>query len=293
RHKPQLWESLPAFVQNSIIFRIRGIVPTVCRQILEDLQKKPAYYLSVKTLVVDVVTARPYVVVDLFKNAGKDPMRYLVRFATICGGLLGLTLAVVQTTELSFLWVIAISVLAAGLSHKLALESLFFHPDHGIIRIGNFKGFFFRDQRHIAELFARTAAQEVLTTENIVLALCRGPNSRNLDNLIEHHVQRAMDLQYGSIKPMLVSVLGAEEWRAIKEDAARIFSKKLEQHLLAAKVYLGDALRIEEVVQNRLSHLPPLEFEKALRPVFSRFEWMMPILGATWGLLLAGFLYVY
>lgn len=292
RHKPSLWESLPAFVQNSVIFRIRSIVPSVCRQILEDLQKKPAYYLSVKTLVVEVVTARPYVVVDLFKNAGKDPMKYLVRFATVSGLLVGFLLACIEYYGLSYLWVVAVSVLTAGVLQKLAIESLFFHPEHGAIRIGGFTGFFFRDQNHIAELFSHTAAREVLTTENIVLALCRGPNSKNLENLIEHHVHRAMDQQSGNIKPLLVSMIGAEEWRSIKEDAARIFSKKLEQHLLAAKVYLGDALRIEEVVKQRLSELPPLEFEKALRPVFSRFEWMMPFLGGIWGAALAALFYV-
>jgi len=39
KHKPTLWESLPSFLQNSIIFRIRGIVPEVAKQIILDLQK--------------------------------------------------------------------------------------------------------------------------------------------------------------------------------------------------------------------------------------------------------------
>ncbi|HEX4856063.1 MAG TPA: hypothetical protein VFV28_04580, partial [Limnobacter sp.] len=189
--------------------------------------------------------------------------------------------------EMRWYWLIVTGALLGALANKLALESLFFHPDHGAIRFGNFKGFFFRDQQHISELFAETAAREVLTTENIVLALCRGPNSKNLSALIEYHVQRVMDMESAGIKPLLVTFLGAEQWIAIKRDAAAVFATKLEAHLMAARVYLNDALRIEEVIVERLSALPAMEFEKALRPVFSRYEWMMPLIGAIWGGILA------
>lgn len=292
RHKPTLWESLPSFVQNSIIMRIRGIVPTAAKQIIVDLQKKPAYYLSLKTLVLDVVTSKPFLVVDLFKSAGKDPMAYLKRYALFAGLVVGFLLVAIAMVGVKWYWLIVCGALMGGLANWLAIESLFFHPEHGRMRFGKFTGFFFRDQQHIAEMFAQTAAREVLTTENIVLALCRGPNSVNLSTLIEHHVQKAMDLESAGIKPLLVTFLGAEQWLAIKRDAAQVFASKLESHLLAARVYLNDALRIEEVIVERLVGLPALEFERALRPVFSRYEWMMPFLGATWGAAMASLVMV-
>ena len=292
KHKPSLWESLPSFLQNSIIFKIRAIVPEVSRQIILDLQKKPAYYLSLKTLVLEVITSKPFLVVDLFKSAGKDPMAYLIRFSLFAGLVVGLLLVVASLFGLQWYWLLILGAIAGGLANELALESLFFHPDHGTVRLGKFTGFFFRDQRHISELFAQTAARDVLTTENIVLALCRGPNSKNLSSLIDYHVQRVMDMESSGIKPLLVAILGAEQWVAIKRDAASIFAMKLESHLMAARVYLNDALRIEEVIVERLSALPALEFEKALRPVFSRYEWMMPLIGGVWGTFLGAVLLV-
>ena len=292
KHKPTLWESLPNFLQNAIISRIRGIVPAVAQQIILDLQKKPAYYLSLKTLVLDVITIKPFLVVDLFNSAGKDPMAYLIRFSLFAGVVVGLLLAGTLMFDVQWYWLIVLGMILGGLANELALESLFFHPDHGAIRLGKFTGFFFRDQKHISELFAQTAAREVLTTENIVLSLCRGPNSKNLSSLIDYHVQRVMDLESSTIKPLLVTMLGAEQWLAIKKDASKIFASKLEAHLMAARVYLNDSLRIEDVIVERLSALPALEFEKALRPVFSRYEWMMPLIGAAWGALLAGVLLV-
>lgn len=293
KHKPTLWESLPSFLQNSIIFKIRAIVPEVSRQIILDLQKKPAYYLSLKTLVLEVITSKPFLVVDLFKSAGKDPMAYLIRFSLFAGLVVGLLLVVASLFGLQWYWLLILGAIAGGLANELALESLFFHPDHGTVRLGKFTGFFFRDQRHISELFAQTAARDVLTTENIVLALCRGPNSKNLSSLIDYHVQRVMDMESSGIKPLLVAILGAEQWVAIKRDAASIFAMKLESHLMAARVYLNDALRIEEVIVERLSALPALEFEKALRPVFSRYEWMMPLIGGVWGTFLGAVLLVF
>lgn len=292
KHKPTLWESLPSFLQNSIIFRIRGVVPDVAKQIILDLQKKPAYYLSLKTLVLDVVTSKPFLVVDLFKSAGKDPMIYLIRFSLVAGLVVGLLLAGSSLFGLQWYWLVLLGMVAGAIANELALESLFFHPDHGTVRLGKFTGFFFRDQKHIAELFAQTAAHEVITTENIVLALCRGPNAKNLSALIDYHVQRVMDLESSGVKPLLIAVLGAEQWVAIKRDAAKIFASKLETHLMAARVYLHDALRIEEVIVERLSTLPAMEFEKALRPVFSRYEWMMPLIGAVWGAILAGLMLI-
>lgn len=292
KHKPTLWESLPSFLQNSIIFRIRGIVPDVAQQIILDLQKKPAYYLSLKTLVLDVVTSKPFLVVDLFKSAGKDPMAYLIRFSLVAGVVVGLLLVGSSLFGLQWYWLVLLGMAGGAIANELALESLFFHPDHGTIRLGKFTGFFFRDQKHISELFAQTAANEVITTENIVLALCRGPNAKNLSALIDYHVQRVMDQESSGVKPLLVAVLGAEQWVAIKRDAAKMFASKLEAHLMAARVYLHDALRIEEVIVERLSTLPAMEFEKALRPVFSRYEWMMPLIGAMWGALLAGLMLV-
>lgn len=108
KHKPALWESLPAFMQNSIIFKIRGIVPSVSKQILVDLQKKPAYYLSLKTLVIEVITSKPFLVVDLFQSAGKDPMRYVVRFVVWSGLALGAGLGLAEWLGLSSVWLIAI-----------------------------------------------------------------------------------------------------------------------------------------------------------------------------------------
>lgn len=287
RHKPTLWESLPSFIQNSIITRIRGVVPASAKQIILDLQKKPAYYLSLKTLVLDVINTKPFLVVDLFKSAGKDPMNYVRRFAAVAGLLVGLVLAGLSVLELQWYWTLILGIVLGGFASALALESLFFHPEHGRVRLGKFTGFFFRNQRHIAEMFAQTAAREVLTTENIVLALCRGPNSVNLSALIEHHVQKAMDLESAGVKPILVTFLGAEQWVAIKRDASSVFATKLESHLMAARVYLNDALRIEDVIVERLAALPPLEFERALRPVFSRYEWLMPLVGAFWGFMVA------
>lgn len=285
-HKPQLWESLPSFVQGSIIMKLRGVVPEACKKILLDLQKKPAYYLSLKTLVIEVVTSKPFLVVDLFKTAGKDPMAYIVRFVFFSGAIAGLVAATIDVLGLAWYLVLTAAVFSGALINKLAVESLFFHPEHGSIRLGGFTGFYFRNQAHIAKLFAHTAANEVMTTDNIVQALCRGPNSKNLANLIDIHVQKAIDSEYGSLKPLLVAFLGAEEWVAIKKDAASIFATKLESHLMSAKVYLGDALRIEETIAERLMSLPPMEFEKALRPVFARYEWLMPVVGAFWGLVL-------
>ncbi|HEY1058596.1 MAG TPA: hypothetical protein VGE55_07690 [Limnobacter sp.] len=292
RHKPTLWESLPSFIQNSIIMRIRGIVPSSAKQIILDLQKKPAYYLSLKTLVLDVINTKPFLVVDLFKSAGRDPMAYILRFALFAGLVVGLGLVALNHFNIQWYVSAMAGLILGAVANSLALQSLFFHPDHGRVRLGRFTGFFFRDQRHIAEMFAQTAAREVLTTENIVLALCRGPNSVNLSTLIEHHVQKAMDLESAGIKPLLVTLLGAEQWVAIKRDASQVFASKLESHLMAARVYLNDALRIEEVIVERLAALPPLEFERALRPVFSRYEWMMPLIGAVWGSVLGILIFV-
>lgn len=291
RHKPTLWESLPSFIQSAVSTRLRAIVPSVSKQIILDLQKKPAYYLSLKTLVVDVISFKPMLIVDLFKKAGRDPMNYLKRFSLYSGLLAGLIGGVLYIEHLRWYWVLTSVAVSGLILNKLALESLFFHPNHGTFRVGNFTGFFFRAQNHIAELFAATAARDILTSENIVLALCRGPNSKNLSALIDYHVQRAIDLESSGIKPLLVTFLGAEEWRLLKRDAAAIFANKLESHLMAARVYLGDSLRIEEVMHERLVNLPPLEFERALRPVFSRYEWMLPLIGATWGAVLAGLIH--
>eukprot|EP01030_Chromulinospumella_sphaerica_P016280 gene16280-16092_t len=183
KHKPTLWESLPSFLQNSIIFRIRGIVPEVAKQIILDLQKKPAYYLSLKTLVLDVVTSKPFLVVDLFKSAGKDPMAYLIRFSLVAGFVVGVLLAGISLLGIQWYWLIVVGVVLGALANELALESLFFHPDHGTI----------------------------------------------------------------------------QQWVAIKRDAAKIFASKLEAHLMAARVYLNDALRIEEVIVERLSGLPAMD----------------------------------
>ena len=70
------------------------------RQIILDLQKKPAYYLSLKTLVLEVITSKPFLVVDLFKSAGKDPMAYLIRFSLLAGLVVGLLLVVVLSSLL-------------------------------------------------------------------------------------------------------------------------------------------------------------------------------------------------
>ena len=67
---------------------------------------------------------------------------------------------------------------------------------------------------------------------------------------------------------------------------------RLTDGTLAAYVNsLGHAL-IEEVSVERLSGLLAMEFEKALRPVFSRYEWMMPLIGAVWGAVLAAVLLI-
>ena len=124
-----------------------------------------------------------------------------------------------------------------------------------------FQGKFQRRRAEVARQYGELIANEVLTVQNLLDAVLRGPRADRLAALVEHLVSEAIDAQMP-----LARTVGGTRLRDMKRAAARKALEQLPDTARYAEGYLTEAMDVAKVIEQRMLALTPLEVVGLLRP---------------------------
>ncbi len=289
---PQLWASLPVQGKNLVYKRIENDLPHVVRKLVEDFQHNVSEILDIKELVVEQLVNNPELINEIFLTAGAREFPFIVRSGLYFGFLFGLP-TMFLWHQFQAWWILPLGGLLVGyLTNWIAIK-IIFEPKNPV-KIGPFtlQGMFLKRQREVSIVYADIIERKLITPQNITHIILHGSGSAQLLELIELHVNDAIERYIAVAQPYFALGVGSENFYKMKALAVRLIFDNSEKYLLYAYDYANGAMRVGADLSQRMQELSSTEFEGVLRPAYQQDEWKLIVVGAVLGML-AGFAQLY
>ncbi|MDP7592576.1 MAG: DUF445 family protein [Litorilituus sp.] len=280
---PTVWATLPAQIKKLIYSRVEADIPNVVDKMVTDFQHNIIEILDIKELVVEYLSEHPLLINEIFLTAGNKEFPFIIRSGFYFGFLLGLPTMVCWYFFQAW-WILPLGGLLVGyLTNWIALKIIFEPKDP--IKVGPFviQGMFLKRQNEVADVYSRLIEQKLMNSENIIKAVLHGSGSDQLLELVELHVNDAIDRHVSIAQPYFGLGIGAKNYFKMRELATQRLFDSSEQYLLYMHEYANGALNIGNDLRDKMQALSATEFEGVLRPAYQQDEWKLILTGAILG----------
>ncbi|MFT5542138.1 MAG: uncharacterized membrane protein YheB (UPF0754 family) [Glaciecola sp.] len=289
---PQLWAALPVHGKNLVYARIEADIPNVVNNMVNDFKHNIEEIVDIKELVVSKLVESPELINEIFLKSGAKEYPFIERSGFWFGLLFGLPTMLVWM-YLPVWWILPLGGLIVGyLTNWIALK-IIFEPKHPIKFLGfTIQGMFLKRQNEVSRVYSDIIESKLMTSENIIEIALHGSGSDKMLELIELHVNDAIERYIAFAQPYFGLGIGSESYFRMKETATRRMFEDSEKYLPYAFEYTNKAMRIGDDLCERMKALSPEEFEGVLRPAYEADEWKLILTGALLGMG-AGFMQLY
>lgn len=285
---PTLWAALPVQGKNLVYYRIEMDIPNVVRKMVHDFQQNVGEILDIRELVVEQLTNDPELINEIFLQAGAKEFPFIERSGLYFGFLFGLP-TMVLWYFVQYWWILPLGGLLVGyLTNWIAIKIIFEPKQPTRVGIFTIQGMFLKRQKEVSKVYSEIIEKRLLNPENITHAVLQGSGSGQLLELIELHVNDAIERYVSVAQPYFALGVGSSDYFKMKELAVRRLFEDSDKFLRYASEYAADALAIGEDLRLKMEALTPEEFEGVLRPAYKQDEWKLIVVGALLGMA-AGF----
>ncbi len=289
---PQLWAALPVQGKNLVYQRIENDLPNVVHKMVGDFQNNVNEILDIKELVVEQLVNSPELINEIFLTAGAKEFPFIIRSGFYFGFLFGLPTMALWYFFQAW-WILPLGGLLVGYATNWIALAVIFEPKNPI-RLGpvTVQGMFLKRQKEVSEVYSAIIEDKLITPRNITHIILHGSGSAQLLELIELHVNDAIERYVAVAQPYFALGVGSANYHRMKALAVQQIFENSDKYLLYAFDYANGAMRIGDDLSARMQQLSPQEFEGVLRPAYQQDEWKLIVTGAVLGML-AGFAQLY
>ncbi|WP_197322208.1 DUF445 domain-containing protein [Saccharomonospora sp. NB11] len=283
-HHPRLWERLPPMAQDLVVKHVQAGAPRLVRTVMDELRHDVADILDVRQLSVQRLTRDKRLLVKLIRETSRPEMAFIARSGIYFGFFLGIVQSIVWAMTKNPI-VMPIFGASIGLFTDWLAIKLIFVPRDPIRLPGGIllHGMFQRRRAEVARQYGEMIAGELLTVDNVLDTLLHGPRSDRLRAMVRTLVAEAVDEQAAAARPLVDATIGGERLDRIKDSAAQKAIDRLPDTLQHAKGYLGRAMNVANLVEQRMLRMTSTEYENLLRPAFRQDEWKLVAVGGLIG----------
>lgn len=285
---PQLWASLPVQGKNLVYKRIEADIPNVVHKMVDDFKHNIDEILNIKELVVGHLVAEPELINEIFLKAGEKEFPFIERSGLYFGLLLGIPTAILWHF-FQLWWILPVGGLIVGyLTNWIAIK-IIFEPQEPIKFAGmTIQGMFLKRQDEVSRVYSDIIQEKLINAQNITDIVLNGSGSGQILELIELHVNDAIERYVAIAQPYFALGVGSEKYFRMKKLAVEQIFNNSDRYLMYAHEYANKALRVGDDLCERMQALSPAEFEGVLRPAYEADEWKLILVGAILGMM-AGF----
>ena len=281
---PQLWAALPVQGKNLVYRRIEDDIPFVVSKMVEDFQHNVNEILDIKELVVEQLVNSPELINEIFLRSGEREFPFIVRSGFYFGFLFGL-----PTMALWYLyqawWILPLGGLLVGYATNWIAIKIIFELKRPVRFMGcTIQGMFLKRQKEVSRVYADIIETKLINSKNITHMILHGSGSAQLLELIELHVNDAIERYVAIAQPYFALGVGSENYFKMKSMAVRRLFEDSDKYLLYAFDYANQALRVGDDLCERLQALRSEDFEGVLRPAYQQDEWKLIVTGALLGM---------
>jgi uncharacterized membrane protein YheB (UPF0754 family) len=286
REHPRLWNDLPPRFREAVHERVQQQLPTVVREVMEDVGDNIEQLLDVKLMVIRRMEEQPELCNRVFLEVGKKEFRFIINFGFFFGFAIGIPTAVLTEVVFHAWWLLPIcGVLIGWVTNWLALWMIY-EPIEPRKLFGRFTahGLFIRRQPEVAGVYAGIIADDIITVQNMGAELLNGPRSDRTRYLIEEALKPAVDRAVGPMQPAVRVAMGTEEYDTIRDTVATEGVEYTMTPLTDEDFNSEQAERVRDLIHERMLELPHADFSEMLRSVTKQDEWLLLLHGAVLGL---------
>lgn len=283
-HHPGIWESLPPLAQELAVKQMQAAAPRIVRQLVDELRENAEAVVDFKRLATEELTRDKTTLVRIVRELSRPEMAFIARSGIWFGFVIGLAQTLVWALTKQPLVMPVFGAAIGFFTDWLAIR-LVFTPREPVTVLGRFTvhGSFHRRRAVVAERYGEIIATEVLTPENLINALLRGPRSDRVFELIQRTVTEVVDEQSRPFRPLVTATIGGEKLDDLKRAAAVMAMRRVRDTSRGARGYLAQAMDVAGLVEERMLALSPEQYEGLLRPAFKQDEWKLITVGGVIG----------
>ncbi|MEL0027687.1 MAG: DUF445 family protein, partial [Perlucidibaca sp.] len=285
QYQPGIWESMPEFLRQRIINRVRGESPKVVAVIMAEVQVNVSRYFDIRHMVISNLQKDKELLNEIFQQVGKQELKFFCKAGFIFGFVIGLVQMVCWLIFRQPWMLPAFGGFVGLFSDWLALQMLFRPLNPRKIMGYTLHGLFLKRQQEVAADYAALISKQMLTPGIMMQELFTGPRSDRVIHLLEKNVRRVVDEQAGLARPLVLFAIGTENYIRMKQSIADRILEKLPETMRHMESYAEDAMDVRNTLVARMKLLTPTEFEGMLRPAFKEEEWILIAVGAALGFL--------
>ncbi len=282
-NQPELWNNLPPRVKEGVYTRVQAQLPTIVRDITDEIGVHIDQLLDPKIMVIDHFTKNPALVNRIFHDVGQRELNLMVNFGFIFGFLLGIPVAILDH-QVGQWWLLPFLGVLVGWTTNLLGMSLIFDPVEPK-QIGPFKlhGLFLRRQQEVAEVYAGIIADDVVTLENIGNFLLDGPRGDRTREMLRTAMGPAIDRAAGPARAAVRVAVGTKEFDDIRDQVAAESVGHTMKPFKDPEFSRKQSEKIRVLIAKRTKEMPYRDFVEMLRAAIKEDEWMLYAHGAIMG----------
>ncbi|MBO1255135.1 DUF445 family protein [Alteromonas sp. 5E99-2] len=281
---PQLWAAMPVQGKNLVYLRVESDMPNVVKKLVGDVQHNITEILNIKELVVYQLVNSPELINEIFLKSGEKEFPFIIRSGSYFGFLFGLATMLLWMFYQAW-WILPLGGLIVGYATNWIALKIIFEPINPI-KIGPFtlQGMFLKRQNEVSKVYSDLISEKLINPQNITHSILNGSGSSHLFELIELHVNDAIERYVAIAQPYFAIGVGSDNYFQMKEQAVKQIFDNSEATLFYAYDYANQVLRVNEDLCERMRALSPKEFEGVLRPAYQADEWKLIVIGALLGM---------
>ena len=282
---PGTWDGMAPEAREQVRSLVLAQVERSVSQAIVGMGERAEQLIDLDRLVVEELSGPN---ADRLARVAQEVGHRELRFIELYGGVFGLAIGIVQAAAYSVFgqwWTMPIVGAAVGLGTNWLAIQMIFRPlePRRYLGLVTYQGMFPKRQAEIAHDYGRIAAGEVLTPGNLIDHVMANPGTAELvDELL-----RLARTQMEEFRPMLAMVAGSEPADDQLDKVAFVLTQRLGDLVPRARSlveeHLSHSLRLDELIEERLSVLDKHQFERMLRGIFEEDEIILVLIGGALG----------
>ena len=280
---PNIWSLVPSSALDECVIYLSEDIDRYVEGLMEELKNNIEEVMDLKHLVVSTALNQKELVVQMFQQIGESEFAFI----RISGFYFGFAFGVIQSGIFYLYdawWLLPVCGFLVGyVTNWLALKVIFAPIEP--VQCGPFRaqGLFLKRQNEVSVMFAELSADYFLKPEGMWGEILRGARFERFKLMVENYTYRYMCEYLGNAKLPVMIYLGQEGLNHLSLKMASIILKDLPLIIPASYAYTEQAMEIETTIETKLKHLPPIDFEGVLHPVFQEDEIKLIVVGGLLG----------
>lgn len=282
---PGVWDSMAADARSHGRTMMLARIGEIATSMIVDLGDQANDLVDIDHLVVNqLADDNAERLARVAQELGERELRFIALF----GGVVGFAIGTVQTAAFSFVepwWTMPIVGAIVGLGTSWLAIQMTFRPLRPTKYLGvvTYQGMFPKRQQEIASHYGRVAATEILTPTNLIDHIARSPAMTGIS--IDLYARTRGEVE--TFRPVLTMFAGAEPTDEQLDRVANVLTQRSSNLVTSVRPlieqHLAQTLRLDELIEERLSGLDRVRFERMLQGRFAQDKTFLAAVGGVLG----------